>query len=90
MRSSKKVNAGSRRVMSPRNLLITSPLTSLLSSSSKSSKVPTIDANAPPRSISAIRNTGDWHSFAILIFTMSFFFKLTSAGLPAPSITRIS
>ena len=67
-----------------------SPFTKALSSGSKSSKVPTSEANAPPRSISAINNTGAFKYLAIRIFTISFAFKFTSAGLPAPSITIIS
>ena len=56
--SSIKVRAGSNSLISPRNLLITIPLIRSRSSGSNNSKVPTMDAIAPPRSISAMRKTG--------------------------------
>ena len=85
-----KVNAGSNNLISPRNLLITIPFIKSRSSGSNNSNVPTIEAIAPPRSISAIKNTGACVIFAMRILTISFAFKLISAGLPAPSITIIS
>ena len=88
--SSMKVNAGSNNLISPRNLLITIPFIKSRSSGSSNSNVPTIEAIAPPLSISAMRNTGACVILAIRIFTISLAFKLTSAGLPAPSITIIS
>ena len=84
------VSAGSNNLISPRNLLITIPLIRSRSSGSNNSKVPTIDAIAPPRSISAMRYTGACVILAMRIFTISFALRLTSAGLPAPSITIIS
>ena len=56
--SSMNVRAGSNSLISPRNLLITIPLIRSRSSGSNNSKVPTMDAIAPPRSISAMRKTG--------------------------------
>ena len=88
--SSMNVSAGSNNLISPRNLLITIPLIRSRSSGSNNSKVPTIDAIAPPRSISAMRYTGACVILAMRIFTISFALRLTSAGLPAPSITIIS
>ena len=88
--SSMKVNAGSSNLISPRNLLITIPFIRSRSSGSSNSIVPTIEAIAPPLSISAMRNTGACVILAIRIFTISLAFKLTSAGLPAPSMTIIS
>ena len=81
---------GSRIVLSPRNLLMTSPFTRSFSSSSRSISVPRSWANTPPRSISPTRSTGASTIFASPIFTISSFFRLISAGLPAPSITMIS
>ena len=88
--SSMKVSAGSNSLISPRNLLITTPLIRSRSSGSSNSNVPTIDAIAPPRSISAMRYTGAFVILAMRIFTISLALRLTSAGLPAPSITIIS
>ena len=85
-----KSKAGFNKLISPRNLLIIIPLTKSRSSGSNNSNVPTIEAIAPPRSISAISITGACVIFAIRILTISFAFKLTSAGLPAPSMTIIS
>ncbi len=81
---------GSRIVLSPRNLLIISPFMRALSSSSKSTNVPASCAKTPPLSISPTRRTGASRSLAKPILTISFFFKLISAGLPAPSTTTIS
>ena len=88
--SSMKVSAGSSSLISPRNLLITIPLMRSRSSGSSNSNVPTIDAIAPPRSISAMRYTGACVILAMRIFTISLALRFTSAGLPAPSITIIS
>ena len=88
--SSIKVRAGSNSLISPRNLLITIPLMRSRSSGSSNSNVPTIDAIAPPRSISAMRYTGAFVILAMRIFTISLALRFTSAGLPAPSITIIS
>ena len=85
-----KSKAGCNKVTSPRNLLIIIPFTKSLSSGSNNSNVPTTEAIAPPRSISAISITGALANFATRIFTISLAFKLTSAGLPAPSMTIIS
>ena len=60
------------------------------SSGSSSSNVPTIDAMAPPRSMSAIKYTGACVIFAMRMLTISLALRLTSAGLPAPSITITS
>ena len=49
-----------------------------------------MEANTPPLSMSPTSNTGELTSFAMPIFTISFSFKLISAGLPAPSITIMS
>ena len=88
--SSIKSNAGCNNVTSPLNLLMIIPFTRSLSSGSNNSKVPTTDAIAPPRSISAISITGAFANLATRMFTISLAFKLTSAGLPAPSMTIIS
>ena len=85
-----KVRAGSNNLISPRNLLITIPLMRSRSSGSSSSNVPTIDAMAPPRSMSAIKYTGACVIFAMRMLTISLALRLTSAGLPAPSITITS
>ena len=88
--SSMKVRAGSNNLISPRNLLITIPLMRSRSSGSSSSNVPTIDAMAPPRSMSAIKYTGACVILAMRMLTISLALRLTSAGLPAPSITITS
>ena len=87
---SKKSIAGVNKLISPRNLLITRPLTKSRSSSSKSSSVPTKAASEPPRSISATKMTGALRYLATLILTISLALRFTSAGLPAPSITIVS
>ena len=88
--SSNIVSPGFRIPLSPRNLLMIVPLTRILSCSSRSSIVPTICANTPPRSISPARRTGASTISASPILTISFCFRLISAGLPAPSITITS
>ena len=88
--SSIKSKAGCNSVTSPRNLLMMIPFTRSRSSGSSSSNVPTTDAIAPPRSISAMSITGAFASLATRILTISLAFKFTSAGLPAPSMTIIS
>ena len=87
---SKKSTTGKSKFTSPRNLLMTRPLTKSRSSSSKSSKVPTNDAKAPPRSISATKITGALRYFATRMLTISLALRLTSAGEPAPSIMSVS
>ena len=89
-RSSSITIPGSKIVLSPRNLLMTSPFTRSFSESSRSINVPSSCANTPPLSISPARMTGASKSSARPIFTISFSLKLISAGLPAPSITIIS
>ena len=81
---------GSRIVLSPRNLLMTSPFTRAFSSSVRSIRVPRSCANTPPRSMSPTKSTGALTICAIPMLTMSFSFRLISAGLPAPSITMMS
>ena len=81
---------GSRIVLSPRNLLIISPQTRFFSSSVKSISVPSSCAKTPPLSISPTSSTGASTICASPMFTISFSFRLISAGLPAPSITMIS
>ena len=80
----------SRRLLSPRNLLIMSPFTLSFSEFSKSICVPRSWAKTPPLSISPTRRTLEFTSSAMPMLTISFSFKLISAGLPAPSITIIS
>ena len=79
-----------RRLSSPLNLLIISPFTRSFSEASSNISVPSSCAKTPPRSISPTSNTFESASSAIPILTISFSFKLISAGLPAPSITIIS
>ena len=81
---------GARMDTSPRNLLMINPFTRLRSDSSRRSCVPSSCANTPPRSISPAISTGAFKSSASPMFTISFSFKLISAGLPAPSITMMS
>ena len=78
---------GSSMVLSPRNLLMISPFTRSFSSGSSSIRVPRSCANTPPRSISPTSRTGASSIFASPMLTISFSFRLISAGLPAPSMT---
>ena len=83
-------NPGSKIETSPRNLLMTRPLTIAFSSSSSSINVPASEAKTPPRSMSPTSSTGALASFAIPMLTMSSCLRLISAGLPAPSSTMMS
>ena len=75
---------------SPRNLLITNPATSSRSSGVKSSTWPSRLANTPPRSMSPTSRTGERACSAMLMLTMSWPRRFTSAELPAPSMTTTS
>ena len=90
VRSSNTESPGFKISTSPRNLLMTNPLTISRSCSSRSARVPTSCANTPPRSMSPTRRTGAFTICASPILTISSCFRLISAGLPAPSITTIS
>ena len=80
----------SKSVGSPRNLFTTVAFTICRSSSSKSIMVPTSWAKTPPRSMSPTSRTGAFASFAIPMLTMSSRLRLSSTGLPAPSMTMTS
>ena len=82
------VLASSKRVASPRNLLMTKPLASARSLGGSSAQVPTRLAITPPRSTSPTSATGTCAASAKPMLAMSFSRRFTSAGLPAPS-TRI-
>ena len=90
VRASRKRSPGSRSVRSPRNLLIKKAPTRARSSGSRSSSVPTNAAKTPPRSMSPTRMTLQSAAVATNMFTRSRSLRLTSAGLPAPSMTTMS
>ncbi len=79
-----------KRVRSPRKRLITKLVTRAASAGSSTTRVPTSAAMAPPRSMSASRQTGASTRRAKPMLAMSFRRRLVSAGLPAPSTTTRS
>ena len=78
------------KLVSPLNLLIKNAFINFLSSSSRTICVPTRLAITPPRSMSPTITTGALTALANPIFAISPARKLTSAGLPAPSIINRS
>ena len=69
----------------PLNLLTINPTICSESPELRTVFVPTSCAITPPRSISPNSTTGTSAAFANPMFAMSFFRRLVSAGLPAPS-----
>ena len=88
--SRRMASPSSKSVASPRNLFTTVAFTMARSSSSSSIIVPTSCANTPPRSMSPTSSTGDLAIFAMPMLTMSSRLRLSSTGLPAPSMTMTS
>ena len=78
------------RRRSPRKRLMMNPRTRSRSSSSKSVKVPTIEANTPPRSMSATSTARLPMAFAKGRLTISRSLRFNSTALPAPSIKTTS
>ena len=81
---------GQSSEISPRNLLMTKPAMRSRSSWSSSSQVPSKEAKTPPRSMSPTSKHFASAILAMRMFTMSFSFRLISAGEPAPSRTMTS
>ncbi len=82
--------AGEKRSGFPLNLLMMNPLTSFCSMGERRAWVPMRDAMTPPLWISPSRMTGAWTWQANPMLAISFFLRLVSAGLPAPSTSMRS